>query len=69
MEQWDDDPGGFLTAEIVRGKERDQYGDKDRRDPIEEASPFRMPLIHESFPLGAVTPRGLADRASTRHAK
>lgn len=34
MEQRDDDPGGLLAAEIVRGKERDQYGDEDRRDPI-----------------------------------
>ncbi len=62
MEQGDDHPGGLLTAEIVRGKEPDQYGDEDRRDPIEEALPFRMPLIHESFPLGAVTSRRLADR-------
>jgi hypothetical protein len=67
MEQGHDDPGGFLTAEIVRRKEGDQYGDEDRRDPIEEASPFGMPLIHESFPSGTVIPRGLADRASNTH--
>src|SRR5713101_3414432 len=57
MEQGDDDAGGFLTAEIVRGKERDQYGDEDRRDPIGEASPFRMPLIHEFLSAHTVTPR------------
>jgi hypothetical protein len=52
MEHGDDDPSGLLTAEIVSGKERDQCGDKDCRDPIQEASPIRVPLIHESFPLG-----------------
>ena len=40
MEHGDDDTGGFLTAEIVSGKERDDYGDEERRDPIEEAPPF-----------------------------
>ena len=69
MEHGDDDSSGLLTAEIVSGKERDQCGDKDRRDPIQEASPIRVPLIHESFPLGAVAPRGLADRASSRCTK
>ncbi len=43
MKQGDDDPCGLLTAEIVRGKERDQYGDENRRDPIEEAWPFKKP--------------------------
>jgi len=66
MEQGDDDPGGFLPAEIVCGKERDQYGDEERRDPIEL---FRMLLIYESFPLGVVARHGLADRASTRPTK
>jgi hypothetical protein len=46
MEQGDDDPGGFLTAEIVSGKQRDNYGDDDRRDPIEEAPPLRDLLVH-----------------------
>ena len=55
MEYGNDDSGGFLTTEIVRGKERNQYGDEDRRDPIEQMSPFRIPLIRESFSLGAVT--------------
>jgi hypothetical protein len=36
MEQGDYDPSGFLTAEIVRGKERDQYGDENRGNPISE---------------------------------
>jgi hypothetical protein len=26
MEQGDDDPGGFLTTKIVRGKERNRRG-------------------------------------------
>jgi len=69
MEHGDDDPPGLLAAEIVSGKERDQCGDNDRRDPIEEALPIRVPLIHESLPLSAVAPRGLADRASTRRTK
>src|ERR1700676_2021097 len=69
MEQGDDDSGRFLTAEIVRGKERDQYGDEDRRNPIEEPPPFRMPLIHESFPLGAVALGELGNRDSTRRTK
>ena len=50
MEQGHDDSARFLTAEVVRGKERDQYGDEDRRNPIEKPPPFRMPVIHESFP-------------------
>src|SRR5579864_5794932 len=50
-EHGDDDPTCLLVAEIVRGEERNQYGDEDRRDPIEQMSPLRIPLIRESFPL------------------
>jgi len=57
MEQGADDSGGFLTAEIVGRKKRDQDGDKDRRKPVEEASLFRIPLIHESFATGPVALR------------
>jgi hypothetical protein len=66
MEHGNDDPSGLLAAEIVSGKERDQCGDKDRRDPIEEASPIRIPLIHESLSFRHC---GLADRASSRRTK
>jgi hypothetical protein len=61
MEYGDDDPGRFLTTKIVRGKERNQYGDEGRRDPIEQVSPFRIPLVRESFPLGAVTRADVKD--------
>jgi len=31
MEQWDDDPGGFLAAEIMRGKQRNQEEQQELR--------------------------------------
>jgi hypothetical protein len=65
MEQGDDDPSGLLATEIVSGKEIDQYGDKDRRDPIEEASPIRVPLIHKSSPLGRCGSTRTSRSAST----
>ena len=49
MERGNDGPRGLFTAEIVSGEERDNYGEKDRRHPIEEAPPFRDLVIHKFF--------------------
>jgi hypothetical protein len=55
MEYGHDDPSGLLAAEIMSGKQRDQCADKDRRDPISEALPIKMPLIQEFLLSRAVT--------------